>query len=205
MFGGDRTGEFEQWLAGATYEEIARAGGSIASTVRASTVQATRAAGEADLVAGALPRPDCLIAEGVTTVEVKSGHGLNLAAEARMLHAARRFGQEHPVPVTTTLLGAHALPPGMSDKQAYIDEVCSATLPTARRESLAGAVDACCKGIAFSPSQVAQVFAATRAAGLPVKLHANQRSNGGGARFAAGHGVLSADYLEPHAERKTCP
>ena len=194
VFGGDRAEEFEQRLRGVTYEEIARAGGGIASTVRA-----TRAADEGELVSGALPRLDCLIAEGVTTVEVKSGYGLDLATEARMLRAARRLVQERPVSVTTTFLGAHALPPGQDDKQAYIDEVCGVMLPAVHREGLADAVDAFCEGIAFSPAQVAQVFAAARAMGLPIKLHADQLSNLHGARLAAEHGALSADHLE-HAD-----
>ena len=191
VFGGDRAAEFEQRLQGASYESIARAGGGILSTVRA-----TRAASEDDLVAGATSRLDRLMAEGVTTVEVKSGYGLDLATEARMLRAARRLGQGGAVSVTTTFLGAHAVPPEAPGKAAYIDQVCREMLPAIHREGLADAVDAFCEGIAFSPEQVAQVFAAARAVGLPVKLHADQLSNLHGARLAAEHGALSADHLE---------
>ena len=191
VFGGDRAHEFEQRLQGATYEEIARAGGGIVSTV-----QATRAASEGALVATALPRLDHLIREGVTTVEVKSGYGLDLGTEARTLRAARRLGQERRVSVATTFLGAHALPPEAADRQAFIDQVCHTMLPAIVRDGLADAVDAFCEGIAFSPEQVAQLFVAAKAAGLPVKLHADQLSNLHGARLAAEHGALSADHLE---------
>jgi imidazolonepropionase len=192
VFGGDRAHEFELRLAGASYGEIAAAGGGIVSTVKA-----TRAAGEDELVAGALSRLDRLIAEGVTTVEIKSGYGLDLATEARLLRAARRLGVERRVTVATTFLGAHALPPEANgDKDAYIAAVCDNMLPAIAREGLADAVDAFCEGIAFSPEQTRRVFAASRAAGLPVKLHADQLSNSGGARLAAEHGALSADHLE---------
>jgi imidazolonepropionase len=192
VFAGDRAAEFEMRLAGASYEEIARAGGGIVSTVRA-----TRAATEDELVAATLPRLDALLAEGVTTVEVKSGYGLDLGTEARALRAARRLGGERPVSVATTFLGAHALPPEAGgDKDAYVDLVCRGMIPAVARDGLADAVDAFCEGIAFSPEQVARVFAAARAAGLPVKLHADQLSNLGGARLAAEHGALSADHLE---------
>ena len=192
VFGGDRASEFERRLAGASYEEIARAGGGIASTVRA-----TRAADEGALVASALPRLDRLIAEGVTTVEVKSGYGLDAATECRMLRAARALGRARPVSVATTFLGAHALPPEAGgDKDGYIARVCDEMLPAVAREGLADAVDAFCEGIAFDPAQVARVFAASKAAGLPVKLHADQLSNLGGARLAADWGALSADHLE---------
>lgn len=192
VFGGDRASEFERRLAGASYEEIARAGGGIASTVRA-----TRAADEEALVASALPLLDRLIAEGVTTVEVKSGYGLDAASECRMLRAARALGRARPVSVTTTFLGAHALPPEAGgDKDGYIARVCDEMLPAVAREGLADAVDAFCEGIAFDPAQVARVFAAAKAAGLPVKLHADQLSNLGGARLAADWGALSADHLE---------
>jgi imidazolonepropionase len=187
---GDRAHEFELRLAGASYQEIAQAGGGIVSTVKA-----TRAASEDDLVAATLPRLDRLIAEGVTTVEVKSGYGLDLATETRMLKAARRLGGARAVDVVTTFLGAHAMPPDTADKERYIAEVCAMIAPIAR-EKLADAVDAFCEGIAFSPSQVARVFAAAREAGLPVKLHADQLSNLHGARLAAEHGALSADHLE---------
>ena len=188
---GDRAAEFEQRLAGATYEEIARAGGGIASTVAA-----TRAADEAALTAQALPRLDALIAEGVTTVEIKSGYGLDTPTELRMLRAARALGTLRDVRVRTSVLAAHALPPGATDKEAYITEVCTGILPAAAAAGLADAVDAFCEGIAFSPAQVARVFAAAKALGLPVKLHADQLSNTGGAALAARHGALSADHLE---------
>jgi imidazolonepropionase len=191
VHGGDRAGEFEARLAGASYEEIARAGGGIVSTVRA-----TRAASEDDLVASALRRLDALLAEGVTTVEVKSGYGLSLEAEAASLRAARRLGAERDVTVATTFLGAHALPPEETDKDRYIDGVCAGMLPAIAREGLADAVDAFCEGIAFSPEQTARVFEAARAAGLAVKLHADQLSNLGGAALAARFGALSADHLE---------
>jgi imidazolonepropionase len=192
VFGGDRAGEFEQRLAGATYEEIARAGGGIASSVRA-----TRAASEPELLEATLPRLDRLIAECVTTVEVKSGYGLETETELRCLRAARALGRARPVSVVTSFLGAHALPPEAGgDKDAYIGRVCGEMLPAIAAEGLADAVDAFCEGIAFSPAQVARVFAAARAAGLPVKLHADQLSNGGGARLAAEWRALSADHLE---------
>ncbi len=192
VFGGDRAQEFEQRLAGASYEEIARAGGGILSTVRA-----TRAASEDDLVASALPRLDHLIREGVTTVEIKSGYGLDLPSERRMLRAARRLGKIRPVTVTTTFLGAHALPPeAHGDKDAYIDHICREILPALAQEKLVDAVDGFCEGIAFSSEQISRVFAAAKALDLPVKLHADQLSNLHGARLAAEHGALSADHLE---------
>jgi imidazolonepropionase len=191
VYAGDRAHEFELRLAGASYEEIARAGGGIVSTVKA-----TRAASEDALVQASLPRLDRLIAEGVTTIEIKSGYGLDLDTEARMLRAARRLGEQRPIDVVTTFLGAHALPPEANgDKERYIDAVC-AMLPTIARDKLADAVDAFCEGIAFSPAQTARVFAAAKAAGLPVKLHADQLSNLHGARLAAEYGALSADHLE---------
>ncbi|MEZ0168519.1 imidazolonepropionase [Microvirga sp. TS319] len=192
VFGGDRAAEFEMRLNGASYEEIARAGGGIVSTVKA-----TRAASEDDLVAGALPRLDHLIAEGCTTIEIKSGYGLELETEARMLRAARRLGRERPVTVVTTFLGAHALPPEANGgKDAYIDMVCREMLPVIAREGLADAVDAFCEGIAFSPAQTARVFETAEAHGLTIKLHADQLSNLHGAKLAAGFGALSADHLE---------
>jgi imidazolonepropionase len=191
VYAGDRAHEFELRLAGASYEDIARAGGGIVSTVKA-----TRAASEDDLVRASLPRLDRLIAEGVTTVEIKSGYGLDRATEMRMLSAARRLGSERDIDVVTSFLGAHALPPeAQGDKDRYIDEVC-AMIPAVARDRLADAVDAFCEGIAFSPAQTARVFAAAQAAGLPVKLHADQLSNLGGAKLAAEHGALSADHLE---------
>lgn len=192
IHGGDRAHEFELRLAGASYEEVARAGGGIVSTMRA-----TRAAGEDDLVASALPRLDALLAEGVTTVEVKSGYGLDLANELKSLRAARRLGTERPVSVAVTFLGAHALPPEANgDKDGYIDQVCAEILPAVVRDGLADAVDGFCEGIAFSPDQIARLFEAARAAGLPVKLHADQLSDLGGAALAARFGALSADHVE---------
>ena len=197
VFGGDRAAEFAMRLAGASYEEIARAGGGILSTVRA-----TRAAGEDALVASALRRLDHLLAEGATAVEVKSGYGLDLETEARCLRAARRLARERRVEVRTTFLGAHALPPeAEGDKDAHIGRVCGEMLPALAAEGLADAVDAFCEGIAFSPEQTRRVFAAARAHGLPVKLHADQLSNLGGAALAAEHGALSADHLEHTDDR----
>jgi imidazolonepropionase len=192
VHGGDRAHEFELRLKGASYEEIARAGGGIVSTVKA-----TRAASEDELVASALPRLDHLIAEGCTTVEIKSGYGLDLETEARSLRAARRLADERPVSVTTTFLGAHALPPEANgDKDAFIDKVCTEMLPALTREGLADAVDAFCEGIAFSPGQIARVFDAAKLHGLKIKLHADQLSNLHGAKLAADYGALSADHLE---------
>jgi imidazolonepropionase len=189
---GNRANEFEMRLAGATYEEVARAGGGIVSSV-----EALRAASEETLVVETLPRLDALIAEGVTTVEVKSGYGLDLDNEAKSLHAARRLGLVRPVTVRTTFLGAHALPPeAHGDKDAYIDKVVVDMLPAIASEGLADAVDGFCEGIAFSPEQIAQVFAAAGRLGLPVKLHADQLSNLDGAALAASYGALSADHLE---------
>ena len=190
VYAGDRAHEFELRLAGASYEEIARAGGGIVSTVKA-----TRTASEDELVADSLPRLDALIAEGVTTIEIKSGYGLDRENETKQLRAARRLGHERDVDVMTTFLGAHALPPEATDKDKFIDGVIAMILPLAQ-EKLADAVDAFCEDIAFSPAQTARVFAAARAAGLPVKLHADQLSNLHGARLAAEHGALSADHLE---------
>ncbi len=192
VFAGSRAHEFELRLAGASYEEIARAGGGIVSTVKA-----VRAADESELVRQTLPRLDALIREGVTTVEIKSGYGLDLASEAKLLRAARTLGRERPVSVLTTFLGAHALPPEAGgDKDAFIAAVANEMLPSIAREGLADAVDAFCEGIAFSPDQVDRVFRAAAKLGLPVKLHADQLSNLGGATLAARHRALSADHLE---------
>ncbi len=192
IFGGDRSREFELRLEGASYEEIARAGGGIVSTMKA-----TRAAGEDELVAAALPRLDALLAEGVTTLEVKSGYGLDLASELKMLRAARRLGEVRPVRIVTSFLGAHALPPEFAgDADAYIDHLCTVMLPAAAQAGLADAVDAFCEGIGFSPDQTERLFRAATALGLPVKLHAEQLSNLHGAALAARHGALSADHLE---------
>lgn len=192
VYGGDRAREFEQRLAGATYEEIARGGGGIVSTVTA-----TRAASEDDLVAAALPRLGALLAEGVTTVEVKSGYGLELEAERRQLRAARRLGTQRPVAIRTTFLGAHAIPPEWrGDADGYIEAVCNTMLPALAAEGLADAVDAFCEGIAFSPEQTARVFEAATHLGLPLRLHADQLSNLHGAALAARFQALSADHIE---------
>ncbi len=190
VHGGNRAREWEMRLAGEPYEAIARAGGGILSTVRA-----TRALDEDGLVAGSLPRLDALLAEGVTTVEVKSGYGLDTPTELRMLAAARRLGRERDVSVCTTFLGAHAVPPGW-DADGYMDLLIRDTLPQAHAAGLVDAVDAFCEGIAFTPAQVRRLFAAAQALGLPVKLHAEQLSNSGGAALLAEHGGLSADHLE---------
>jgi imidazolonepropionase len=191
VYGGDRAREFEQRLEGATYEEIARAGGGIRSTVAA-----TRAASDADLYASAAKRAETLMAEGVTTLEIKSGYGLSLEHEARMLRAARRLGRELPLTVKTTCLAAHALPPEFDGRaDAYIDAVCG-WLPALHAEGLVDAVDGFCDRIGFSAAQTRRVFAASQRLGLPVKLHAEQLSDQGGAELAAGFGALSCDHLE---------
>jgi imidazolonepropionase len=192
VFGGDRAREFEMRLEGATYEEVARAGGGIVSTV-----SATRTASEEELLSAALARVDALIAEGVTTLEIKSGYGLDQETELRMLRTARRIARERPVHVRTSFLGAHAIPPeykGRSD--SYLLEVCLPTLEAAHAEGLVDAVDGFCEGIAFSPEQIALVFDKAKELGLPVKLHAEQLSNLGGTALAASYGALSADHLE---------
>lgn len=192
VYAGNRAREFEMRLQGASYAEIAQAGGGILSTVTA-----TRAASEDELVRSALPRLDALIAEGVTTVEIKSGYGLDLPTEKRQLAAARRLGHLRPVDVTTTFLGAHTLPPeAEGDKAAYIDQVCHEMIPAIAADGLADAVDGFCETLAFSADEVDRVFQAAKQAGLPVKLHAEQLSNSGGARLASRHGALSADHLE---------
>lgn len=192
VYGGDRAREFELRLEGASYEEIARAGGGIVSTMKA-----TRNASEAELAAAALPRLDALIAEGVTTVEIKSGYGLAVAEELKQLRVARALGGERPVRVTTTLLGAHAVPPEYAgDPDFYVDLVCDEMIPAAAEAGLADAVDAFCEGIGFTPDQTRRVFEAARRHGLPIKLHAEQLSNSRGAALAAEFGALSADHLE---------
>ncbi len=192
VYGGDRAREFEMRLAGASYEEIARAGGGIVSTVTA-----TRAASEEALIAQALRRLDALIAEGVAAVEIKSGYGLDLASERKMLRAARRLGERRNVLVKTTFLGAHALPPEYGDRrEAYVDLLVDEMLPALAAEGLVDAVDGFCETIAFSPAEIARVFDAARRLDLPVKLHAEQLSNQGGAALAASYGALSADHLE---------
>ncbi|MBL4786059.1 MAG: imidazolonepropionase [Cohaesibacteraceae bacterium] len=192
VFGGDRAREFELRLEGASYEEISRSGGGIRSTVKA-----TRTASEKQLLAEALKRVDHLIAEGVTTLEIKSGYGLDLDTELKMLRVARAIGTERDVLVQTTFLGAHAVPEefdGRSD--AFIDHVVNDMLPRVAGEKLADAVDGFCEGIAFNPAQIERVFAKSKELGLPVKLHAEQLSNLGGAAMAARNGALSADHLE---------
>jgi imidazolonepropionase len=192
VHGGDRAHEFELRLAGASYEEIAQAGGGILSTMRA-----TRAATEAALVASALPRLGALVAEGATTIEVKSGYGLSIADEIKMLRAARALGEARPVRIVTTFLGAHALPPEFAgDGDAYVHAVCNEMIPSVAKLGLADAVDAFCEGIGFTAVQTERVFAAAKRHGLPVKLHAEQLSNLHGAALAARHGALSADHLE---------
>jgi imidazolonepropionase len=192
VFGGNRAAEFEARLAGASYEEIARQGGGILSTMRA-----TRGADEAALLAAALPRLDALLAEGVTTVEVKSGYGLALEPELRQLRVARALADHRAVSVVTTLLAAHAVPPEFAGRRAdYARHVADDILPAAARAGLADAVDAFMEGIAFDAADTSRVFAAARAQGLPVKLHADQLSDTGGAALAAAHGALSADHLE---------
>ncbi|MBA5777209.1 imidazolonepropionase [Stappia sp. F7233] len=192
VHGGNRAREFEMRLQGASYEDIARAGGGILSTVTA-----TREASEDELVALALPRLDALIAEGVTTVEIKSGYGLTIADETKMLEAARRLGEERAVRVRTTYLAAHAVPPEYASRpHAYLDDVVLAGLDDAESRGLADAVDGFCEGIAFSPDQIARVFDKAALLGLPVKLHAEQLSNLGGAALAASYNALSADHLE---------
>lgn len=192
IFAGDRADEFKRRLDGESYEDIARAGGGILSTVRA-----TRAASEDDLIAAALPRLDALLAEGATTVEIKSGYGLTLDDEVKMLRAAKVLERHRPVRIVTTFLGAHALPPEFKGRaDDYISEVCETMIPAVAREGLASAVDVFCEGIGFTPAQTERVFTAAKAHGLAVKLHAEQLSNQNGAALAARYSALSADHLE---------
>ena len=192
VFAGDRAAEFEMRLNGASYEDVARAGGGILSTVTA-----TRAASEADLLAAALTRADQIIAGGATTIEVKSGYGLTVADELKMLRVARQIGQARPVQVLTTHLAAHAVPPDYKGRaDAYIDEVAIPSLRAAQAQGLVDAVDAFCEGIAFSPAQVERLFHVARDLGLPVKLHAEQLSDLKGAVLAARFAAMSADHLE---------
>ncbi|QJE00504.1 imidazolonepropionase [Massilia forsythiae] len=189
---GNRSDEWEARLNGATYEDIARRGGGILSTVRA-----TRAASDDELLRQSAPRVLALLAEGVTTLEIKSGYGLALEDEARMLRVARRIGDVLPVQVCTTFLGAHALPPEFAGRaDDYIDEVCERMLPALAAAGLVDAVDAFCERIGFSHAQTARVLDAARCHGLPVKLHAEQLSDQGGAALVAQYGGLSADHLE---------
>ncbi|MFN7552862.1 MAG: imidazolonepropionase [Pseudomonadota bacterium] len=191
VFAGDRSREFGARLRGASYAQIAQAGGGILATVGA-----TRAATEDELLAASLPRARDLVEDGVTTIEIKSGYGLEPDAERRMLRIARRIGRILGITVRTTYLGAHALPPSHAQRRGdYVDEVCATIGPLAA-EGLVDAVDGFAEGIAFSQGEVERIFRAAHAAGLPVKLHADQLSDGGGARLAARHGALSADHLE---------
>jgi imidazolonepropionase len=189
---GNRAAEIERRLAGESYQSIARAGGGILATVRS-----TRAASLQQLVASALPRVDALLSEGVTTLEIKSGYGLDLETELRMLEAARAIGAQRAVSVTTSYLGAHAVPPEHAgDASGYVDRLCSELIPAVAASKLADAFDAYCEQVAFTAALVARTFVAARAHGLPVKLHADQLSNMHGAALAAQHGALSADHLE---------
>ena len=192
VHGGDRTVEFEMRLNGASYEEVARAGGGIVSTVTA-----TRNAAEDQLLQDALRRVDVLIAEGVTTIEIKSGYGLDTETELRMLRVARAVMANRPIRVKTTFLGAHATPAEYEGRDdVYIDEVCIPALRAAHAEGLVDVVDGFCEGIAFDTTQIARVFDVAVELGLPVKLHAEQLSNLGGAKLAASYGALSADHIE---------
>ena len=192
VFAGDRSGEFEERLRGASYEDIARAGGGIMSTVRA-----TRDASADALYAEALPRVQALAAEGAGTIEIKSGYGLNIESELKMLAVARRLGEATDVSVRTSLLAAHTVPPEYRDNaDAYIDLICDDLLPEVAAGGMADAVDAYCESIAFSQEQVARLFECATALNIPVKLHADQLGDGGGAALAARFGALSADHLE---------
>lgn len=197
VFGGSRVAEFRRRVAGATYEEIAASGGGIVSTVGA-----TRETREAELFAGARTRAGWLMRSGVTTVEIKSGYGLDTATELSMLRVARRLGAETPLDVHATLLAAHVVPPEFrDDPDGYVDVVCEEILPAAVSAGLVDSVDVFCERIAFTPAQTARILTAAASAGLPVRVHADQLSDGGGAALAAEHGALSADHLE-HAGRE---
>ena len=196
VFAGNRAREFEMRLQGASYEQIARGGGGIASTVRA-----TRAATDEELFSVASTRLSTLESFGVTTVEVKSGYGLDVETELRMLHVARRLDVEHPVAVRTTFLGAHALAPEYTDdRSGYIDLICETVIPRVMDEGLADGIDAFCEGIAFTPQECERVFAVGTQHGLPIRVHADQLSDSGGAALAARVGALSADHLEYASE-----
>jgi len=195
VFAGDRAGEFEQRLQGASYEEIARAGGGIVSSVRA-----TRAASEDELLRASLPRARALLRDGVTTLEIKSGYGLDFDNERKMLRVARRIGEVLGITVRTTFLGAHALPPEFAGRaDDYVDAVCT-WLPRLHAEGLVDAVDAFCERIGFTAAQTRKVFETARGLGLPVKLHADQLSDGDGAALVAEFGGLSADHVEHTSE-----
>ena len=192
VYAGNRSEEFEARLNGATYADIAKSGGGILSTVRA-----TRAATESELCRASLPRVKALLAEGVTTLEIKSGYGLELEAEAKMLRVARQFGRELPLTVRTTFLGAHTVPPEYAARaDDYVDELCERMLPELAVQGLVDAVDAFCESIAFSKSQTERVFRTAQRLGLPVKLHAEQLSDQGGTQLVTRYGGLSADHLE---------
>jgi imidazolonepropionase len=196
VFAGNRAAEFELRLNGASYEDVARAGGGIVSTVTK-----TRAASEDELLAQSLPRARALLADGVTTLEIKSGYGLDLDSETKMLRVARRVGTELGISVRTTFLGAHAVPPEFAGRQSdYVDEVCVRMLPAIAQAGLADAVDAFCENIAFTPSETRRVFETARALGLPIKLHADQLSDLDGAALAAEFNALSVDHLEYTSE-----
>ncbi len=196
VFGGDRSAEFEARLAGDSYEAAARRGGGILSTMRA-----TREASQAELLAQAEPRLRRLLADGVRTVEIKSGYGLSLDSELKMLRIARALGRQHGVRVRTTLLAAHAVPPEFAGQaDAYVDHIVRDILPAAAAENLVDAVDAFAETVAFSNAQIARVFEAASSRNLPVKLHADQLTDGGGAALAAAYGALSADHLEYTSE-----
>ena len=190
VYAGNRAGEFEQRLQGVSYAQIAKAGGGIVATV-----SATRQADDAALIRASLPRLDAMLAEGVTTIEIKSGYGLTLADERKQLRVARELAVLRKVEVVPTFLGAHAVPPG-HEAQAYINEVCAVMMPAIAAEGLAEAVDIFCENIAFSPAQAQQVFEAAKQHGLAIKIHAEQLSNQHGAELAAQHGALSADHIE---------
>lgn len=192
VYGGNRANEFEMRLTGVPYADIAKAGGGIMSTVRA-----TRALDERELAKASLLRFDALMREGVTTIEIKSGYGLDVETELKMLRVARRLNKSRYVDVVTTFLGAHTIPPEYKDdRAAYVRLVCEEALPSATKEGLVDAVDAFCEGIAFSVDETRQVFEAAKALGLPVKLHAEQLSNLGGTKLAASYGALSVDHIE---------
>ncbi|WP_119387986.1 imidazolonepropionase [Taklimakanibacter lacteus] len=192
VYGGNRAREFEQRLNGVSYAEIAKAGGGILSTVRA-----TRAASEEELLKSASTRLESLLAEGVTTIEIKSGYGLDVETELKMLRVARALGKQHPVDVVTSYLGAHTFPAEYRDDHAaYVDLVCGKALPAVAQARLADAVDAFCEGIAFSVAETEKVFATAQKLGIPIKLHAEQLSNLGGAILAARYGALSVDHIE---------
>jgi imidazolonepropionase len=192
VYGGDRAAEFEARLNGASYEEIARAGGGIMSTVNA-----TRAATETELLSASRPRLNALLAEGVTTIEIKSGYGLSETSELQLLRAIRALGQSAPVDISPTFLGAHALPPEFaSNRNGFLDMLCNTLIPRIAEENLADAADGFCEGIAFSPDEITRFFSAAQTHSLAVKLHADQLSNLHGAALAAKFGALAADHLE---------